>query len=230
MKSTTFTLASLLPLVSAICDHGTRLRPRSQTAGVIEVADFGFNALDGPLNWHGLDPENADCAVGKNQSPINIYSADITTVPGSSLTFEVESYPSGAEFQNLGSTVEVETEGTLVRDGKEYELAQFHFHTPSEHRVDSEHYPMEVHFVFQAEGEFFFPVSVSLARCFFLPPTCHCPRLPDKSMFGNTRNHSLLVKSQRQEENYAPLPPLIAMIPLNYAAHSPILAFQDIPP
>jgi carbonic anhydrase len=32
-----------------------------------------------------------------------------------------------------------------------YALVQFHFHAPSEHTVDGEHFPMEMHFVHQAE-------------------------------------------------------------------------------
>ncbi len=33
---------------------------------------------------------------------------------------------------------------------KTYALVQFHFHAPSEHTVDGEHFPMEMHFVHQA--------------------------------------------------------------------------------
>ncbi|KAM0334307.1 hypothetical protein ACHAQA_001330 [Verticillium albo-atrum] len=143
-----FALASLASLAAAICDYGTTFFPRSTDE--VHVADFGFNELDGPLNWHALAPGNGNCAKGTNQSPINLESSDLATVPGSSLTFEIDSFPDGATFMNLGSTVEVIANGTLVRGGKTYSLVQFHFHTPSEHRVDSEHYPMEVHFVFQA--------------------------------------------------------------------------------
>jgi carbonic anhydrase len=32
-----------------------------------------------------------------------------------------------------------------------YALVQFHFHAPSEHTVDGEHFPLELHFVHQAE-------------------------------------------------------------------------------
>ncbi|KAG7152889.1 Carbonic anhydrase like protein [Verticillium longisporum] len=144
-----FALATLATLAAAICDHGTTFFPRS--VDEVHVADFGFNELDGPLNWHALAPGNINCAKGKNQSPINLASSDWKTVAGSSLGFNINTVPNtGAKFLNLGSTVEVVANGTLVRSGKTYNLVQFHFHTPSEHRVDSEHYPMEVHFVFQA--------------------------------------------------------------------------------
>ncbi len=35
----------------------------------------------------------------------------------------------------------------MVFEGREYELDNIHFHTPSEHRIFNEHYPLEVHLV-----------------------------------------------------------------------------------
>jgi carbonic anhydrase len=145
-------LGTLCGIASAICDHGTTFFPRDTNK--VHVAEFGFDGLQGPLAWHGLKDENKQCAVGKNQSPININSGSIAKVSGKDLTFEIERYPYGAELLNLGSTLEVVANGTLVRSGKKYSLKQFHFHTPSEHRIDGEHYAAEVHFVFQSsEGK-----------------------------------------------------------------------------
>ncbi|KAL7931747.1 carbonic anhydrase [Trichoderma chlorosporum] len=139
---------SLAASALAACDYGTHLNPRSEH---VPISNFGYTGLAGPLNWYGLNKTaNKLCATGKFQSPININSS-ISTVQGSSVTFKVDSYPLGAEFENLGSTVEVPVKGSLVSGGKTYSLAQFHFHTPSEHRVQEEYYPMEVHFVFSAK-------------------------------------------------------------------------------
>lgn len=46
----------------------------------------------------------------------------------------------------LAQTGEVMTVGD-----KAYVLVQFHFHAPSEHTVNGEHFPMEMHYVHQAE-------------------------------------------------------------------------------
>ena len=35
----------------------------------------------------------------------------------------------------------------MVLDGVRYELAQFHFHTPAEHRLQGRQYPAELHLV-----------------------------------------------------------------------------------
>ena len=41
---------------------------------------------------------------------------------------------------------------TMTVGDKTYALVQFHFHAPSEHTVDGEHFPMEMRFVHQPEG------------------------------------------------------------------------------
>jgi hypothetical protein len=56
------------------------------------------------------------------------------------------------EFENLGTNVEVVCNGTLEAVNTIWKLAQFHFHAPSEHRVDYGHYEAEMHFVFAAAG------------------------------------------------------------------------------
>jgi len=49
----------------------------------------------------------------------------------------------------LGSTVEVIVNGTATFNGTNYALKQFHFHTPSEHRINEEYFPLEMHMVHQ---------------------------------------------------------------------------------
>ena len=47
----------------------------------------------------------------------------------------IPDFPDGAEFENLGTTIEVIAQpgGTLDFNNKTFELQQFHFHLPSEH-------------------------------------------------------------------------------------------------
>ncbi|KAK1983209.1 carbonic anhydrase [Colletotrichum cereale] len=151
----------LLPfatLASAICHHRTSLYARGQgltarAEGGVDVATFSYNDVTGPLNWHSYSNASIKCAKGVQQSPINLNDTSATLVSGTTLGFDVPDVSDGAAFENLGTTLEVAmSNGTLTRHGRKYTLKQFHFHTPSEHRVDSEHFPMEVHFVFQADA------------------------------------------------------------------------------
>jgi len=53
---------------------------------------------------------------------------------------------------NNGHTVQAdvpEGAGELRVGGSTYRLAQFHWHTPSEHWIDGERYPMEIHLVYE---------------------------------------------------------------------------------
>ncbi len=143
-------ISSLAPLASALCYRDPSLHARSE----FTPPSFGYTGLQGPLNWHGLSADNIACAEGTHQSPISIDSSagNIPAVKGECLSLELDSYFFGTEVENLGTTVEVPANGTLNRDGKAYNLVQFHFHTSSEHRIDDETYAMEAHFVFRAEG------------------------------------------------------------------------------
>jgi carbonic anhydrase len=137
-------------VASAACNYGTSAFPRLPQ---VAVSKFTYTGLTGPLNWYGLDKTaNGMCAKGTNQSPINIDTSKITIDKGSTLSLDIPAYPEGAVFENLGTNVEVVVNGTLVDGGKTYSLAQFHFHTTSEHRVNDEYSLMEVHFVFEAAG------------------------------------------------------------------------------
>lgn len=143
-------LAYALNLVGAICHHGTRAFARRAEA---EKPTFGYTGLQSPLAWHGLSAENALCAAGKKQSPISVTEVNSKPAEGTSIKFDVASLPEGSELENLGTTVEVPANGSISLGDKAYTLAQFHFHTPSEHRIADQYFPMEAHFVFQAEGE-----------------------------------------------------------------------------
>lgn len=142
-------IASLFTSAVAVCHHGTYLMSRSEASS----PKWDYDGLEGPLAWHALAEANSACALGKNQSPINIMPGTTASVRGDTLGFEVDSYPEGAELENLGSTVEVMANGTITLRDAAYRLAQFHFHTPSEHRIDNVFYPMEVHFVFQSQSK-----------------------------------------------------------------------------
>jgi len=136
-------------LSSANCMYGTSLFPRVAGA-TVEVSKFGYTGLQGPLNWAALSAENSACATSKVQSPINI---DNTVQLAAEAPKVVIADMKEAEFENLGTTVEVIVNGTTTFGGTKFSLQQFHFHTPSEHRVAEEYFPLEIHMVHEAAGK-----------------------------------------------------------------------------
>ncbi|KAL0636743.1 hypothetical protein Q9L58_004225 [Maublancomyces gigas] len=135
-------------LASANCIHGTSLHRREEgPGGTVKVSSFGYTGLRGPLNWAGLAPENSACVTSSNQSPVNI---DNTISLATEAPVIVIPSVEAAEFENLGSTIEVIVNGTTTVGGTKFDLKQFHFHTPSEHRIAEEYFPLEVHMVHEA--------------------------------------------------------------------------------
>ncbi|KAI9806511.1 MAG: hypothetical protein M1833_003698 [Piccolia ochrophora] len=143
---TLFGLAGLLTTAIASCIHDTQLHARDLVERAVPT--FGYTGEKGPLGWARIDPvANKVCATGKAQSPINIDGSipKLTTkaTKPEPLWEDIER----TKFKNIGTAVEVEAEGTLKYGGREWELNQFHFHTPSEHRIFEEHFPLEMHMV-----------------------------------------------------------------------------------
>lgn len=100
----------------------------------------------------------ACCVDSLRQSPINI------PVKGTPHTHTIDfHYVNSHEvIENLGHTVELlyDKGSQVFFDEKEYALVQFHFHTPSEHRVNEKGYPMEMHMVHQAPDSSFLVVGL----------------------------------------------------------------------
>jgi carbonic anhydrase len=106
---------------------------------------WGYSGEAGPENWSKIDPKFAMCALGRNQSPIDL--AGFVEADLKPLTL---AYKAGAaDIVNNGHTVQVDYApgSTLTVDGRTFELKQFHFHAPSENRVGGKQFPLEGHLV-----------------------------------------------------------------------------------
>jgi carbonic anhydrase len=114
-----------------------------------------YEGDQGPAHWGTLSPKYAQCVSGRAQSPIDIVApAGGTTADAIALNFAPASlriihHEHVADAVNNGHTVQVNySEGdTLTMGGSAYQLAQYHFHAPSEHTVRGTRFPMEMHFV-----------------------------------------------------------------------------------
>ena len=99
-----------------------------------EVPHWEYEGEHGPEAWGALSEDFAACAEGLAQSPVDLGSAT----------------PS----DRLDLTVDYESGPVTIADGTTFELAQMHFHTPSEHTIGGEFAEAEAHFVHRsAEGE-----------------------------------------------------------------------------
>ncbi len=104
----------------------------------------------GPTKWASMEPNFKTCGIGKRQSPINIETRDAEKGGLRPIVFSY--IPGPAEILNNGHTIQINlpNSGSARFDGLEYKLVQFHFHTPSEEKIDSMASHMVVHLVHKA--------------------------------------------------------------------------------
>ncbi len=116
-----------------------------------EAVHWTYSGATGPDHWAELSDEFEACRLGKNQSPINIVSDEVveSALPPINLDYT----GSTASVINNGHTLQVNVSGknSLTTHGGTFQLTQFHFHSPSEHQIDGESFPLEAHFVHQNE-------------------------------------------------------------------------------
>ncbi len=109
-------------------------------------AHWGYEH-NGPDKWASLDEKFHACADGKNQSPVALVSAD---AKGQTEALKLAYSTATFDVVNNGHTVQMNVEagkGSLEFNAHSFELKQGHFHDPSEHTLNGEQFPMELHLV-----------------------------------------------------------------------------------
>lgn len=98
-----------------------------------------------PEHWGELKPEYRQCAVGQRQSPIDIREG--IRVDLEPIQFDYR--PGAFAVLNNGHTIQVSlAPGNILQVmGRRYELQQFHFHRPSEERINGRSFDMVAHLV-----------------------------------------------------------------------------------
>ena len=116
-----------------------------------EESHWSYSGADGPEQWDDLSPDNIMCSQGKNQSPIDLSGTVDADLP--ELDFNYANPGRTGEINN-GHTIQINFKpcNFATISGQQYEVIQGHFHSPSEHRVNGNLYPMEIHLVHANEG------------------------------------------------------------------------------
>lgn len=104
-----------------------------------------YSGSEGPEYWGELSPAFRACGDGRNQSPVNLtgfVEADLSPI-----VFNYEEGVSG--IVNNGHTLKLDYKAgsSISVDGHRFELKQFHFHSPSENRINGKTFPLEAHLV-----------------------------------------------------------------------------------
>jgi carbonic anhydrase len=113
------------------------------------TAHWGYVGEHSPVHWGDIKEEYKLCSNGKMQTPINIIATkDIDIKP---IDFNYNAL--SKSLINNGHSIQVNIkDGSFIKiDNIEYNLKQFHFHTPSENNINSVEYPLEAHFVHKSK-------------------------------------------------------------------------------
>lgn len=159
-----YTAGLCMLFIALICCTPKPTETANQTTDSVEVAPpsarpvhWGYAGEDGPPAWASLSAVYALCGDGKAQSPINIVKTDAKGGANWKFDYKTTSLHIAhnehmEDIIDNGHTIQITVdEGSVFTFGdKTYNLKQVHFHTPSEHTLDGQHAPMEMHMVHQA--------------------------------------------------------------------------------
>lgn len=137
-------------LAIGVAGARTILPALAQTDGTPEATPaavhWTYEGEDGPQNWGKLESDYSACSVGTEQSPINIVNPTHVDLKDIAVSYQPID---PMRIINNGHTIQINVDpgSTIVLQDTTYELTQFHFHAPSEHRVDGAASAMELHMV-----------------------------------------------------------------------------------
>jgi len=114
-------------------------------APAAHAAHWSYAGEGGPAEWGKLRPDFSTCASGTRQSPIDIRGG--LKVELEPIKFNYR--PTGFNVLDNGHTVQANLGygNNIEVAGRRYDLLQFHFHRPSEERINGRQYDMVAHLV-----------------------------------------------------------------------------------
>jgi carbonic anhydrase len=146
-KSTSTPARKAVPPAADAHDLVGRLRAEKAAARTPDghSPHWSYDGSAGPEAWARLNPEFAKCGTGQRQSPIDIrggIKVDLDPV-------QFDYKPVNFGVVDNGHTVQVNVgHGNSIEvQGRRYDLVQFHFHRPSEERIDGRQFDMVAHLV-----------------------------------------------------------------------------------
>jgi carbonic anhydrase len=125
---------------------------------------WSYTGPTDPAKWGTLDKEYSSCALGKTQSLIDIRDdvAKKTDLPAINFDYQAATL----KIIDNGHTIQIDyAPGSFITvAGKQYELLQFHFHKPSEEKLNGKSYDMVAHLVHKDRDGKLAVVAVLLAK------------------------------------------------------------------
>ena len=140
MRATLFTRIVYCAFVLTVTDIAQAQHP--------EHWDYGGER--GPSHWGDLSPEFTQCKMGHHQSPVDIRNPQKADL----LPIRFHYKPSPLHIIDNGHTIMINyAAGSFMMVGeRKYVLKQFHFHRPSEEKINGKSFDMTIHLVHADEN------------------------------------------------------------------------------
>ncbi len=137
-------IISIITISITSCTQKKVVVKEHQTTDCKDV-HWTYEGEHSPEHWKDLCSGFVACG-GQSQSPIDIVGADVDV---NLKPIDFQYVKTSTEIVNNGHTIQfnVSQGSKIFTNGKEYQLLQFHFHALSEHTVNGNHFPVEVHYV-----------------------------------------------------------------------------------
>lgn len=150
---------------SKALEAGAAQAAAKKKAAKVQAHDAGhwsYQGDAGPQSWGRLKPEFAKCASGDRQSPIDIRDGLKLQLDPVQFDYRASSF----RVIDNGHTVQVNiAPGNWIEViGRRYSLVQFHFHRPSEERIEGRAFDMVAHLVHKDAEERLAVVAVLLEQ------------------------------------------------------------------
>jgi len=151
------TRSTLSPPAPAAATGAAGKRAARQPAKVGKLAHgpgagavhWGYQGDAGPAAWGGLKSEYTLCRTGVRQSPIDIRGGLAVNLDPVRFDYQASKF----SVLDDGHTVKVKIDpgNNITIGARRFELQQFHFHRPSEERIDGRQFEMSLHLVHKDE-------------------------------------------------------------------------------
>lgn len=115
------------------------------TLASAQTLDWRYTDAVAPERWAQANPDYAACDAGSMQSPIALSEANAMGEVKIATSYGM----TNGTLQLGQHKVQVDAPAGMgmISGGKLFNLVQVHFHTPSEHTIDGERFPLTAHFV-----------------------------------------------------------------------------------
>lgn len=113
---------------------------------------WSYTGRTGPENWATLSPNYTICAIGKLQSPINVFPEKNAKMEQNVLTgvySPIETHNGDDKYIyypiiNSGSANSANSSNHIIHGSKSYDMYSVGLKAPSEHYLENKEYPLEI--------------------------------------------------------------------------------------